>query len=117
MKIQHNPNPPPWYTPRSVVLSAAYEDEVQRSTEKLERAYARAQKRVEQAEARLNQTKKHSGSGERKARRVAELQAVLDIRRAELEDYRRMMLSVPASATHRGTKSFRPVPDRGSGPQ
>jgi hypothetical protein len=113
MKRQHNPNPPPWYIPRAVVVPADYEDQVQRSTEKLERAYARAQKRVERAKASLAQAKQEPIT-KKNEQLVAQYQALLDIRLAELENYRRMMCSVPASAIHRGTRSFRPVPNRES---
>jgi hypothetical protein len=41
---------------------------------------------------------------------VVELELELETRRAELEEFRRMMVNVPASAAHRGTSSYRPVP-------
>lgn len=108
-RSRHNPVPPPWYRPRPVVLTAQYEREVERSTEKLEREYARAKKRVQQAEARLGKAQRDSTT-KTKRHLIAELEAHLQIRRDELEEYRRMMVAVPASAEHRGVKSFRPVP-------
>jgi hypothetical protein len=43
---------------------------------------------------------------------IAELWAAVELRREELEEYKRMALASPASAEHRGKKSFRPVPTR-----
>ena len=46
---------------------------------------------------------------------TAELAELLEMRREELRELEAMMHSVPASAAHRGTKSYRPVPsDRGT---
>ena len=93
-----------------MVLDERYEREVQRSTEKLERLYARAEKRARRAEERLNraqQDPKH----QTKRHLIAQLEAEVELRRVELEEYRRMMVTVPASAEHRGRKSFRPVPN------
>lgn len=109
-KSRHNPIPPPWYRPRQPELSAQYQREVDRSTEKLEREFARAEKRVQQAEARLGKAKTDVRV-KTKRHVIAELEAALEIRRDELEGYRRMMVAVPASAEHRGTKSYRPVPN------
>lgn len=107
---RHNPRLPPWHTPRPVVLDVRYEREVQRSTEKLERAYARAEKRAQQAEQRLERAKANPRH-RAKQHLIATLEAELQVRRDELEEYRRMMVAVPASAEHRGTKSYRPVPN------
>lgn len=111
-RSRHNPLPPPWYIPRQVEIPESYERAVQRDTEKLMREYARAQKRVAQAEARLGQVKAQKGA---KRHLLAELQALVDLRRAELEEYRRQMESAPAGAAHRGTRSYRPVPARQNG--
>jgi hypothetical protein len=91
------------------VLDEAYEREVTRSTSKLERQYARAEKRFRQAEARLQRAKQET---RQKVKRhvIAELQLAVEARREELEEFRRMMVNVPASANHRGKDSFRPVP-------
>lgn len=108
-RSRHRAAPVPWAEPRPVVLDETYEREVERSTSKLERAYARAQKRVEAAEARLRKAR-NATQARPKAHVIASLEAVLQVRRDELEEYRRMMVSVPASAVHRGTDSYRPVP-------
>lgn len=108
-RSRHRAAPVPWAQHAPVVLDDAYEREVQRSTDKLERAYARAQKRVTQAEGRLAKAQREERT-RRKAHVLAQLEAALQARRNELEEYRRMMVGVPASAAHRGTRSFRPVP-------
>lgn len=99
----------PWARSSPAVVDDAYEREVQRSTSRLERLYARAQRRAERAEERL---RKARSDGRKKvaAHVLAQLEAVVQMRRDELEEYRRMMVGVPASADHRGTRSFRPVP-------
>lgn len=105
MKLSHNAHGS-WQRP-SAAVDDAYEAEVQRSTAKGERLYRLAQKRLAAAEARLARAqaqpriKKHV---------LAELAATVEIRRAELDELRRMMTSSPASAQHRGHDSYRPVP-------
>lgn len=108
-RSRHRAAPVPWTVARPVVLDDAYEREVQRSTEKLERAYRRAERRAQQAEARLAKAKRDPKVS-RKRHVIADLEAAVQARRDELEEYRRMMVSVPASAVHRGRDSFRPVP-------
>lgn len=89
-RSRHNPIPPPWYRPLPVVLSEAYEREVERSTEKLERQYARAQKRADQAEARLARAKAVPAARAKK-HQIALLEQEVELRRAELEEFRRLM--------------------------
>lgn len=89
-RSRHNPIPPPWYQPRPVELSEEYQREVDRSTEKLERRYARAQKRAVQAEARLARAKKQANAASRK-RQIAQLEAELELRRMELDEIRQLM--------------------------
>ena len=107
MKIRHKVNPH-WYPP-SATLTDEYADEVRRSTERGEREYRKAQRRLEQAENRLARARKHKAAANRK-RQLAELEAIVELRRAELEEHRRQMVSVAASAEHRGKASYRPVP-------
>lgn len=105
MKIQHKAT---GGDPPSAVVSDEYEAEVQRSTQRNERLYIQAQKRLEQAEARLAKARSATKSKNRK-KQIADLEALVELRRNELEEYRRMMVAVAASAEHRGTRSFRPV--------
>jgi DNA repair exonuclease SbcCD ATPase subunit len=110
-RSRHRAAPVPWSSSKPVELSESYEREVQRSTEKLERDYRRALKRVEQAEARLARAKEPAKRRPAVKQHVlAQLEAEVAARREELEEFRRMMQASPASAAHRGTRSYRPVP-------
>lgn len=107
MKITHRNASGSWfYVPPSAVVDADYEAEVRRSTERGEREYRRRMHRLARAEARLARAQEVKTP----RRQLAELVAVVELRRAELEDYRRLMVGVPASAEHRGVGSYRPVP-------
>lgn len=108
MKITHrNPAASWFYVPPSAVVDADYEAEVQRCTDRGEREYQRRMARLAKAEARLAKARTVKKIPRR---RLADLVAVVELRRAELEEYRRMMTSSPASATHRGPRGYRPVP-------
>lgn len=107
MKITHrNPAASFWHVPESDPVDPAYEAEVRRCTERGEREYRRREGRLKRAEARLAAARRQH----LRAKQIAELTAIVEIRRQELEEYRRLMVAVPASAKHRGTRSFRPVP-------
>lgn len=107
MKITHrNPAANWFHVPPSVTVEPEYQVQVDRATENGEREYQRRQQRLARAESRLAKAQR----GKAAERRLAELTAMVELRRAELEDYRRMMVAVAASAQHRGTRSFRPVP-------
>lgn len=107
MKIRHNPNGA-WRRP-SADVDDAYESQVQRSTDKAERQHAAAQRRLERAEERLTRAVSSKKTANRR-RVIAELTAAVELRREELEGYRRLMTGVAASAEHRGTRSYRPIP-------
>lgn len=107
MKITHrDPRSSPFYFPPSAVVDPGYEAEVHASTERSEAEYARRARRLARAEAKLANARAVTTP----RRRLAELTAAVELRRAELDDYRRVMVGVPASAEHRGTRSYRPVP-------
>ncbi len=91
-------------------ITPEYQAEVDRSTEKLERRYRLAQKAVETARARKARAELIVGHAKLRRKRVAEAEAVLEARLAELADLERMMTTSPASARHRGVKSFTKVP-------
>lgn len=97
-------------------LDPAYEREVEAYTARLERDYANAQKRLEAAErkqerlARLLEAATSSKSRKRMERDAQEAWALVEERRLELMRLSSMMTAVPASASHRGTKSFTKVP-------
>lgn len=114
-RSRHRAAPVPWAIPKPVELDESYEREVQQSTARLESRYRRALRRFEQAEARLKVARERAQrpTPKRPAPKqhtLAELEALVADRRAELEEYRRMMVSVPASAVHRGREGYRPVP-------
>lgn len=108
MKVAHRSPGLNWFAvPESDATDNAYEAEVQRSTDAGEREHKRLQHRLERAESRLAAARAERAP---KRHHLAELQAVVELRREELDEYRRLMVAVPASAEHRGTASFRPVP-------
>lgn len=105
MKIQHKMNPGYW-DPKPAVIEGDYQDEIDRTLEKARVAYERAERRLASAEARLAKAERRTTNSRRQ---IEELELLVMLRRDELERYRRMMVSVPQSAAHRGTKSFRPL--------
>jgi hypothetical protein len=115
VKITHRGPAANWFqVPESDAVDPAYEAEVQRSTQRSEREYRQRQERLARAEAKLAAARTEARAKKNRVSKkyLAELEALVSLRREELEEYQRMMLSVPASAAHRGVKSFRPVPDR-----
>lgn len=109
MKIRHRVPP---RGPLSDAVSEAYQRQVDRSTERLMREYLQAQARLEAAERRAEKASRVAGRHSSR-KRVADAEAawaIVELRRIELEKYNRMLKASPASAAHRGTKSFRPVP-------
>lgn len=96
--------------PKPVEITPEYQAEVDRSTERLERRYRLAQRAVETARARRDRAALIVGHAKLRRKRLAEAEAALEARIAELADLERMMTSSPASARHRGVKSFAKVP-------
>jgi hypothetical protein len=96
--------------PKPVEITPEYQAEVDRSTEKLERRYRLAQKAVETARFRRERAGLIVGHAKLRRKRIAEAEAALEARLAELADLERMMTTSPASARHRGVKSFTKVP-------
>lgn len=108
MRIAHKVRPS--REPKPVEIPPKYQAEVDRSTEKLERRYELAQKAVERARFRRERAALIVGHAKLRRKRLAEAEAALEARLAELADLERMMTSSPASARHRGTKSYAKVP-------
>lgn len=108
MRIQHRVRPP--RDPKPVEITPEYQAEVDRSTDKLERRYQLAAKAVEKARFRRERAALIVGHAKLRRKRLAEAEAVLEARIAELAELERMMTSSPASARHRGTKSYTKVP-------
>lgn len=108
MKITHrNPSASWWQVPVSDPVEPAFEDQVRACTEHSEREYQAREARLHRAETRLARVRTQRKP---KLKLLRSLEALVELRRAELEEYRRLMMAAPASAEHRGDKSFRPVP-------
>jgi uncharacterized protein (DUF2132 family) len=113
MKITHRNPAANWFAiPQSAVIDPDYEAEVQWATERGEREYRRRAERLQRAKDRLTKATRARTS----AKRLAVLEAAVELRRQELEAYRRLMVASAASAEHRGVKSYRPVPNPGGMP-
>ncbi len=112
MRITHRVRLP--REPKPVEITPEYQAEVDRSTEKLERRYRLAQRAVEAARSRKERAESIVGHAKLRRKSITEAEAVLEARLAELADLERMMQASPASAQHRGTKSFTKLP-RGRG--
>ena len=95
MRIEHRIPAANWFTvPVSAEVSPEYEAEVQRSTQRGEHEYRRAEARLARAEERLTAAlKQRAGSATRK--RVAHLREIVDQRRAEFEEIAKLMVTPP----------------------
>lgn len=113
MKIRHNAPP---IGLRSDPITPEYQAEVDRATDKAMVAYERAQRRLQAAEQRLERARaaRDRAADKRAARNAKRELAValelVELRREELRRVESLMKSAPASANHRGVRSFRPVP-------
>lgn len=116
MKIKHKI---PLCAYRSDPITPEYQAEVDRSTNKAMLEYERARRRLEAAERRLRKAEEASRvAGARKkvkatARELAVAAELVELRREELHRLEALMKNVPASAEHRGKRSYRPVPQPG----
>ncbi len=114
MKLQHRV--PDFSRNMTGKLDPDYEREVERSTTKLEVAYARAQRRLEAIEKRKQKLEHKIATTKTKKSKVVaekELKKLLSeyvAREEELRTIVEMMTSTPAGSLHRGIKSFRPLP-------
>jgi hypothetical protein len=116
MKLQHRV--PDFSRNMTGKLDPDYEREVERSTVKLEVAYAKAQRRLEAVQKRKERAEQKLLTLKTKKSRVAtekelkKLLAEFIVREEELKTIEEMMTYTPSSSKNRGTKSFRPVPTR-----
>lgn len=100
---------------KSDVITAEYQHEVDRSTAKLEREYAQAQKRLESAERRAEkagpkppqQSKRSTARGRDK--KLMDLWEEVEARRQELMSIERLMSGSYSGQRHQGRGSFKPV--------
>lgn len=101
-KINHG------WVPPADPISDRYQREVDRSTDRGDRAYARAVKRLEAAERRLARV----AAIPQATRSVVKEQAarlIVEARREELVILARQMQATPASSVHFGVGSYRGV--------
>ena len=108
-KIRHKTYLP--RQPRPVVIDEAYQAEVDRATEKLQRRYERAQCAAERAKFRRDRAALIVGHDRLRAQRLADAEAALAARIAELDELERMVRANPyASLAHRGREGWTKVP-------
>lgn len=109
MRIKHKVRAP--RHPKPPEISVKYQAEVDRSTDKLRRRYERAQKAVEVAQFRRDRAALIVGQAKLRAERLANAEAALTARMAELAEIERLMTTPPAGGLrHRGTAGWTKVP-------
>lgn len=95
-------------------ITPEYQDELDRTAAKAEAAYNRALKRLQAAELRLSRAQRKQAAPRQHKRQIAELEAMVELRRVELQKWHMMMVATPASSMHRGTAGgHRHVPSPG----
>lgn len=110
MKITHRV---PTTTPKSAVVDDRYQAEVDRATDSAEKRHQDAQKRLLAAERRRDRLQRAEVARSDRRKHAEQLKlavALVEMRRAELEQIERMMQASPASLMHRGKGWHRPVP-------
>lgn len=117
MRLKHNVPPAAF---RVDPITPEYQAEVDRATAKAVVDYERAQRRLRAAEERLERARERSARqtiNAKRSRAIARELAVaaelVELRREELQRLEDMMRAAPASAEHRGVKSYSPVPRPG----
>lgn len=112
MKIRHKV--PAHLLARSDPITPEYQAEIDRTMAHAEANWNRAQKRLESAQRRLARAQRRvAKEGKPRANEIAHLEAVVELRRVQMEQTHRLMVATGAPATSRGVKSFRPVPRPG----
>lgn len=92
MRIAHRSPAANWFAvPVSDAVDPEYEAEVQQTTQRAEREYRKAQERLRKAEERLAEALRKQQA----QKRVTELRELVKLRRAEMEDYRKLMVAAP----------------------
>lgn len=92
--------------PKPVEVGEAYQREVDRSTDKLGREYAKAWKRADAAEGRYRRAQ----AQQTKAHQLVSLRAEWLRRADELRELELLMTQSPAGAAHRGVEGWTKVP-------
>lgn len=97
--------------PKPVEIDERYQAQVDRSTEKLQRRYERAKKAADAARFRRDRAALIVGHNKVRAQRLADAEAALAARLAELDELERLMQANPgASLIHRGREGWTKVP-------
>lgn len=109
MKIKHRPYVA---APREGgdLVDSDYELEVQAAVARLEKAYAKAEQRLAKAIAKAQRAESQERGKKAAQGTAADLWAVVELRRMELDNILRLLAASPQSSAHRGRASFRPVP-------
>jgi hypothetical protein len=98
VKITHRRPGTNWFAvPESDPVDEHYAAQVQQATERAERQYKQAQQRLAHAEKRLARALAEKARAGHK-KRIAQLRALVDERRAELADIERMMTTPAVTA-------------------
>ena len=103
--------------PGSATLTPEYQAEVDRSMNRGRQRWESEQAALAKAERRRDRLAKRKPKNARQAkvtkRQLAELDALIELRRLYLQDLYRLMKATGAPTTSRGVDSFRPVPEPG----
>lgn len=111
MKIKHRV--PVAHLPKSDAISAEYQAEVDLATARAEARYRRAEQRIQRDEDRLVLMRAKKSTTKR-VREIAELEAIVELRRLDLLRLHQMLVASPASSMHRGTAGgHRHIPSPG----
>lgn len=95
MRISHRGPASSWFAvPVSDYVEPEYEAEVQEHTERAEREYRKARERLQRAEERLAEARRRQHA----AKRIRQLQELVKLRRAELEEWERLMTAAHPKA-------------------
>lgn len=96
MRMAHRTPAANWFAiPVSDTVDPEYEAKVQQATRRAEREYQKAQERFQRAEERLVDARRM----QRARKLIAELADLVELRRTELEDYRKLMTAPPVLQT------------------
>ena len=98
--------------PRPDPVTASYQRQVDRDTDRLQRRYAAAERALARAEAKAERLRAVITSSKATRRALLVAEAELELRRQELRALAAQMQASPASAWHRGhgRVASRPVP-------
>lgn len=103
--------------PRSAAITPEYQAEVDRSMDRGRQRWEHTQAELAKAERRRARTaaKKPRTAKQTKhqKRLLAELDELIELHRMRLRDLSALMTQSPQSSVHRGTRSYRPVPEQG----